>query len=59
MDYLLGKVGEVDVIDCMTAINLSLKKYPWIDPKRVNAYGGSHGGFLAAHLSGQYPVRFF
>ena len=56
VDYLLGKVGKTDVIDCITAIEEALKKYPWIDPKRVNVYGGSHGGFLGAHLTGQYSV---
>lgn len=57
VDFLLGKVGEIDVLDCITAVDLALQKYPWIDPKKVNVYGGSHGGFLGAHLSGQYPVR--
>ncbi|XP_058810683.1 acylamino-acid-releasing enzyme-like isoform X4 [Phymastichus coffea] len=58
VDYLLGKIGDVDVRDCVTAIDTALAKYPWLDPKKVNLYGGSHGGFLAAHLSGQYPEKF-
>ncbi|XP_014209159.1 acylamino-acid-releasing enzyme [Copidosoma floridanum] len=58
VEYLLGKVGEVDVRDCMTAIDMTLQKYPWLDPKRVSVFGGSHGGFLGAQLTGQYPDRF-
>lgn len=56
VEYILGKVGESDVLDCVTAINVSLKKYSWLNPKKVCLYGGSHGGFLNAHLSGQHPV---
>lgn len=56
VDYLLGKVGKVDIEDCVTAIDEALKKYPWLDPKKVNLFGGSHGGFINAHLTGQYPV---
>lgn len=57
VEYILGKVGQSDVLDCVTAINSTLEKYPSLDPQKVNLSGGSHGGFLNAHLSGQYPVR--
>lgn len=55
VEYLQGKVGDVDVTDCVTATNEALKRYPWLDPARIACCGGSHGGFLVTHLSGQYP----
>lgn len=57
VEYLLGKIGKSDMLDCVTAITTALEKYPWLDPQKVAIHGGSHGGFLSAHLSGQYPVR--
>lgn len=56
VEYLQGKVGNVDVKDCITATNEALKKYSWLNPNKIGLCGGSHGGFLVAHLSGQYPV---
>ncbi|XP_033231496.1 acylamino-acid-releasing enzyme-like [Belonocnema kinseyi] len=55
VEYLQGRVGEVDVLDCVTATREALKKYPWLDPESVGLSGGSHGGFLVAHLSSQFP----
>ncbi|XP_011870317.1 PREDICTED: acylamino-acid-releasing enzyme-like isoform X2 [Vollenhovia emeryi] len=58
VEYLQGKVGDADVKDCITATQEALKKYPWLDSKRIGLCGGSHGGFLVAHLSGQAPDLF-
>lgn len=58
VNSLLGKVGQADVSDCMAALRAALEKFPWIDPDRVALVGGSHGGFLVAHLSGQHPDAF-
>ncbi|XP_051153691.1 acylamino-acid-releasing enzyme-like [Leptopilina boulardi] len=55
IEYLQGRIGEVDVLDCITATHDALKKYPWLDPNYIGLCGGSHGGFLVAHLSSQYP----
>lgn len=55
VEYLQGKVGDVDVKDCVTATYEALKRYPWLDPSRIACCGGSHGGFVVTHLSGQYP----
>ena len=56
VEYLTGKVGNVDVKDCITATKEAIKRYSWLDSKRICLCGGSHGGFLVAHLSGQAPV---
>ncbi|XP_017884457.1 acylamino-acid-releasing enzyme-like [Ceratina calcarata] len=55
VEYLQGRVGSADVKDCMIATKDALQKYPWLNPDKVGLYGGSHGGFLVTHLSGQYP----
>lgn len=58
VDFLLGKVGQSDVADCILATDTTLKKYKFLPPERIFLVGGSHGGFLVAHLSGQYPDMF-
>ncbi|CAK9801993.1 Acylamino-acid-releasing enzyme [Anthophora plagiata] len=55
VEYLQGKVGDVDVKDCVTATKEALRKYPWLNPDKIGITGGSHGGFLVTHLSAQYP----
>lgn len=57
-DELLGKVGKLDVEDCHEIVQQTLKGTPCLDSERIGLFGGSHGGFLSAHLSGQYPVRY-
>lgn len=55
---LLGKIGSLDVTDCYITLQKSFEKFQWLDNKNVMIFGGSHGGFLATHLSAQYPVIF-
>ncbi|XP_053986715.1 acylamino-acid-releasing enzyme-like isoform X1 [Hylaeus volcanicus] len=55
VEYLQGRVGDADVTDCVTATKEALRKYPWLNPEKIGLTGGSHGGFLVTHLSGQYP----
>ena len=53
---LPGHVGSLDVADCEYAARQVLaSESARLDAGRVAAYGGSHGGFLVTHLSGQHP----
>ncbi len=58
---LPGRVGAADVADCMAALGAALARpadgAPLLDAARVAVSGGSHGGFLAAHLVGQAATR--
>ncbi|XP_056638015.1 acylamino-acid-releasing enzyme-like [Diorhabda sublineata] len=58
VEFLPSKIGDSDVQDCIQATDAALSKYPWLNPNKLALVGGSHGGFLVAHLSGQYPDKF-
>lgn len=58
VDFLLGRIGKSDVADCIQATQQAFNQYPWLDSNRTVLVGGSHGGFLVTHLSGQYPDMF-
>ena len=55
---LLGKAGRQDVDDVIACLDAAIAQ-KLVDPTRVAVVGGSHGGFLAAHLIGQHPQRFY
>lgn len=57
IECLPGHIGSLDVKD-VVAVTLDLKKSGLIDPNRVGILGGSHGGFLTAHCTGQCPDLF-
>ncbi|XP_074007514.1 acylamino-acid-releasing enzyme-like [Numenius arquata] len=51
---LLGNVGTQDVHDVQFCVERVLQEES-LDAGRVALVGGSHGGFLACHLLGQFP----
>lgn len=57
LESLLGKVGTQDVDDCINCLHAALESGT-LDLARVGVMGGSHGGFLTAHLIGQHPSVF-
>jgi len=58
IEVLPGNVGTYDVMDVKVSLDLALANFPVLDANRVVVFGGSHGGFLAAHLVGQFPSVF-
>lgn len=56
-DKLLGHIGTMDVEDCQNSVQSVLKTESIINPEKIVLFGGSHGGFLSAHLSSSFPVR--
>ncbi|XP_068714262.1 acylamino-acid-releasing enzyme-like [Montipora foliosa] len=55
VNSLPGKVGTQDVRDVQYAANKVLENSSELDSSNVFVTGGSHGGFLTAHLIGQFP----
>ncbi|NWJ04637.1 APEH enzyme, partial [Crypturellus undulatus] len=51
---LPGNVGTQDVQDVQLCVEQVLQEEA-LDPSRMALVGGSHGGFLACHLIGQFP----
>lgn len=54
---LPGQIGTMDVKDVISA-TCAVKESGLVDSTRIGICGGSHGGFLTAHVTSQYP-KFF
>jgi acylaminoacyl-peptidase len=57
LSSLPGFIGKNDVQDCLAALG-EANDQGLVDMSRVAVVGGSHGGFLTAHLLGQHPDMF-
>lgn len=55
LNSLPGKIGVVDVHDVYAATQAMISLSPPRVSARCAVFGGSHGGFLTAHMIGQYP----
>lgn len=56
LDSLPGRIGKQDVSDMHSATLAALELNDvQLNSQRLFVAGGSHGGFLTAHLLGQYP----
>ena len=54
---LVGRAGTQDVADCLATLAAAVAAGA-VDGARAAYIGGSHGGFLGAHLVGQSPGTF-
>jgi acylaminoacyl-peptidase len=57
VESLTGNIGKNDVEDCMKLVKMCISQGV-INEDKITVVGGSHGGFLAAHLIGQHPNVF-
>jgi acylaminoacyl-peptidase len=55
LEALPTRIGDLDVADVMAALASVQDR---VDPTRIAVCGGSHGGFVGAHLTGQFPAMF-
>lgn len=59
LESLAGLIGSQDVMDVVHLVDEVKRKFGHvIDETRLAICGGSHGGFLVGHLTGQYPSLF-
>ncbi|CAG8571800.1 13355_t:CDS:10 [Funneliformis mosseae] len=54
INALVGKAGVLEVEEVQDSAQYIIDN-ECVDPNKVIAIGGSHGGFISAHLIGKYP----
>ena len=57
VESLPTRIGKLDVEDIVAA-TIKIRDSGLVDPNRIGICGGSHGGFLTGHCTGQYPDLF-
>jgi len=57
-DAINGDWGGAPFEDLMKGLDAAVKKYPYLDEKRVGALGASYGGYMINWIAGQAPDRF-
>jgi acylaminoacyl-peptidase len=58
LNALPGHIGVIDVQDVYNATQAVASLNPPLVSSKRAVFGGSHGGFLTAHMIGQYPNLF-
>ena len=58
LNSLLSRIGKVDVDDVMMCTRYVIDNFSVVDGDRVGICGGSHGGYLTAQCTSQYPDFF-
>ncbi len=49
---VVGRMGDPDFHDVMTAFEQALERMPWADRSRLGVMGGSYGGFMTTWVVG-------
>jgi dipeptidyl aminopeptidase/acylaminoacyl peptidase len=57
-DSISGDWGGKPLEDLQKGLAAALKKYTWLDGKRVSALGASYGGYMINWIAGNWPDRF-
>ncbi len=57
-DSITRDWGGKPLEDLKDGVAAALKKYPWLDGRRMCALGGSYGGYMMNWIEGQWPDEF-
>jgi dipeptidyl aminopeptidase/acylaminoacyl peptidase len=57
-DSIRGDWGGKPLVDLQKGLAAALKRYSWMDGKRVGALGASFGGYMINWIAGNWPDRF-